>query len=273
MVDLAFFKNKGTLDYLENGLIESPLRPYLGMSQLGHSCNRYLWYSFRWAFKNEFSKRQLRLFNRGDREEEVIIAELEKIGIRCYGAQEEMITAFGHCKGHNDGRCIGVIEAPKTEHLLEIKTMNDKNFKKLQKEGVELSKPIYFAQCQSYMYNLKLTRTLFMAVNKNDDSYYIERIKENRSFGKELNKKAEYIITELSPPRKPFSSTWYECKWCSANQICHHNYQINKSCRTCESVEIHKKGIWKCGKYNVKFAPDQQRIGCDQYELLNCLKG
>ena len=68
MTDLTQF-NLTTLDKINSGLIKQELRPYLGMSQIGHHCERYLWLSFRWCFDSYFEPRMLRLFARGHREE------------------------------------------------------------------------------------------------------------------------------------------------------------------------------------------------------------
>jgi hypothetical protein len=247
-------------------------RPYLGMSQIGHSCSRYLWYSFRWCYSEQHSARLLRLFNRGHREELAIIETLSKIGIICYGDQTEVVMAHGHSKGHCDGMCIRVPEAPKTEHLTEYKTMSDKYFKEVCKLGVKASKPIYFAQCQIYMKKLKLTRALFVAVNKNDDSMYIERIPYEPEIGKMLERRAEDIILSEKPMKKEFDSTWYECKWCGARDICHFNKVPDKNCRTCEYCDIIPEGKWECSKHELELSVGQQRIGCNKYQLLDSLK-
>ena len=62
---------------------EAP-RPHLGASLLGHPCERWLWLSFRWAVRERFSGRMLRLFNRGQREEGSIVKNLRRIGIEIH---------------------------------------------------------------------------------------------------------------------------------------------------------------------------------------------
>ena len=56
-------------------------RGHLGCSLLGHPCERWLWLSFRWAVKEKFQGRILRLFRRGNNEENIIISDLEAIGV------------------------------------------------------------------------------------------------------------------------------------------------------------------------------------------------
>jgi len=257
-----------TLHALESPEYPQDKRDYLGMSLVGHPCSRYIWFSFRWAFTEMFSARIIRLFNRGHREEEVMVAELEKIGIKCHSFQQEFISCWGHMKGHCDGMADGVIEAPKTRHLLEFKTMSDKYFKEVCKLGVEQSKPIYYGQCQIGMKHYNLKRCLFMAVNKNDDSYYVERIKYDKDYADELEDKAKGIILSEVPIQAPFKPTWYLCKFCPAQYICHYKEDMEISCRTCKNVSLGKQGKWFCND-EIELDHDAQVEACDAYQQIN----
>jgi len=271
MVDISKYLNK-TSAAIECAPEIKKLRSYLGMSELGHLCPRYLWYTFRWCYEKKIERRMLRLLERGKREEQVIINELKRIGIICYSEQKEFVMTHGHCKGHIDGICIGVKEAPKTEHLLEIKTMAEKYFKKTKKEGIKISKPGYYAQAQIYMYKFGLTRTLFICVNKNNDELYIERIKLDKQLAEELEIKVEDIILSENPPITTFSSTWYECKFCDANSICHYEKKVEENCRTCSSLDMEEKGKWFCTNYKLFLTTEQQRLACKNYNLIPILK-
>lgn len=55
-------------------------RSHLGASLIGHPCNRYLWYVFRWVKHIKHDGRMYRLFNRGHREEERFVGWLRGIG-------------------------------------------------------------------------------------------------------------------------------------------------------------------------------------------------
>ena len=59
-------------------------RWHLGASLIGHECERYLWYVFRWCFSPKFNGRMQRLFNRGHREEERYIEWLKGIGFQVW---------------------------------------------------------------------------------------------------------------------------------------------------------------------------------------------
>lgn len=264
------FTKAGTLSQIEDQEFTSYPRPYLGVSQIGHSCLRYLWYSFRWAFTETHSYRQIRLFGRGHREEPVLIKALESVGIECYGDQTECVAVFGFVKGHCDGMAINVPEAPKTPHLLEFKTMNDKNFKEMKKSGCKHSKPVYWAQMQLYMYYLKLKRALFVAVNKNDDSLYIERVYYNPADAEMYEKRATEVVLAQSPPERQFKKSWYACKWCPAFGICHENELPKYNCRTCQHVLMQPEGKWFCNKGKDHHPPvilpvRYQELGCEDH--------
>jgi len=82
-------------------------RDHLGASLIGHSCNRYLWLTFRWAVMPKFEGRMLRLFNTGNREEIRIAEELRGIGVELYtdedGKQISVRDESGHFGGSVDG--------------------------------------------------------------------------------------------------------------------------------------------------------------------------
>lgn len=256
-------------------------RGYLGMSSIGDPCARKLWFSFRWASKSAFTPRTMRIFERGDIEEARVIRDLTRIGVECFrrdedgnkipitGAigekQEEIVGFAGHAKGHPDGRCIGVIEAPKAEHLLEIKTMNDNGFKKLVKEGLKKTKAVYYSQVQIYMRRMKLTRTLHITKNKNDEDYYIERVKYDEDHALELERKEQDIIMSDAPPLKEFPKTWYACKSCNHYDVCQERGVPKLSCRSCANVEMELDGVWRCGINQELLDLNKQLVGCTSY--------
>lgn len=55
-------------------------RSHLGASEIGHSCAKYLFLKFRWAFYKKFDGRMQRLLNRGHFEEARFVQYLEGIG-------------------------------------------------------------------------------------------------------------------------------------------------------------------------------------------------
>ena len=257
---------------IEDKEVISAFRPYLGISGIANDCSRDLWYNFRLCSLNKFDPRTERLLQRGHNEEPLIIADLVKAGVIVYGDQDECVTGHGHIKGHCDGRAINIPDAPKTEHLLEFKTANTKNFQKFKKLGVQEAHPVYYGQLVCYMYLLKITRALFIVVNKDNDERYYERVHANNKYAKELLDKGLDIISTEIAPTKAFGPDWYRCKWCNNYEACHHGGDIHKTCRSCQMCDIHDDGEWRCSKYKMKLSFEQQQLGCDKYQLLMGLR-
>lgn len=212
-------------EYKKVGDSEST-RGYLGASIIGHPCERYLWYYFRQCCKSSFSGRMYRLFETGDLAEFRFTKNLRDIKCEVHdtdanGEQFEVLALGGHFSGHMDGCALGVPEAPKTWHVLEFKTNNAKSFRKLEKNGVQKSKPLHYAQMQVYMHLTGMTRALYLASNKDTDDLYSERIRYDKVFADNLMQKAERVIKASSPPERAFNRRdYYECGWCDAQSIC-----------------------------------------------------
>lgn len=267
-------------------IIEPFGRPYLGMSGIGDDCLRKVWFGFRFASIKKITRRLKLIFDRGHREEEIIIAELKEIGLEIFRRdedggkveifgiegekQEQAVGFFEHEKGHIDGRVLGVVEAPTTEHLLEMKTMNDSRFKKFKKEGVKNSDPKYYAQIQKYMHHKKLTRTLFVARNKNDEMLGFERIHYDKDYSEILEKKTADLITSDSPEFfQKLTRSDYRCKFCDHFEVCHNDAAPVKTCRSCVHVDLAHEGKWVCGLDGDKeLSFEEQKIGCSKYKRL-----
>ena len=253
-------------------ILQAP-RSYLGMSGLGGKCSRAMWYGFRLCSKRYITPRENRLFQRGHREEPIIVADLEAAGMVHYDDQAEVIDGHGHIKGHCDGKLRNVPDAPKTDHLAEFKTANDKNFKDMVKKAVKKSKPVYYGQMVLYMYKFRLKRALFVMVNKNDDKRYYERVSCDNKHAKELIQKGIDIISSEVPLEKIGSSTWFECKWCDHYELCHFGAQPEKTCRSCMFCDIHNEGKWACSMRDTWLTWEVQQKGCSAYRLMEGLIG
>jgi hypothetical protein len=255
-------------------------RAHLGASVLGRECERQIWYSFRWAItENQFDGRMLRLFARGQREEEWFASLLKMAGceVQTHDSQGRQFSFSepelgGHLAGSLDGIVCGVPEAPKTWHVLECKTHNDKSFQKLCKAGVEKAKPDHFQQMQLYMRWSGLDRALYLAVNKNDDCLYIERIAYDKDRADQLATKAQRIIEAHEPPaRLSDDPTWWQCKTCDFAELCHDTALPSVTCRTCLHATPltgdRADAAWHCAKWNLEVPLEESRKAqpCHRY--------
>lgn len=197
-------------------------RPHMGASLLGHSCDRWLWLSFRWAVQPVFPGRVLRLFRRGHREEETIMSDLRGAGIkvRHLGAQERV--DFGsHVSGSIDAIIDGgVPAAPEKPHIGEFKTHSLKSFNDLCSKGVEKSKPEHYAQMQIYMHGTGIDRALYLAICKDDDRIYTERVRYKAGVAEALVERGKRLaLSERMPPPISNDPSWYQCRFCPAHGI------------------------------------------------------
>ncbi len=248
-------------------------RPHMGGSMLGHSCDRWLWLSFRWAVQEEFEGRLLRLFRRGHMEEITIVSDLRSIGIHIGNTSEHQSRVdFGcHVSGSLDGIIFsGVPEAPNKKHILEAKTHALKSFDDLVKHGVEKSKLMHYIQMQVYMQGSGIDRALYYAVCKNDDRIYTERVKFVPEIAEKYISRGHRIVkSERMPEPLSPDPSWYECKFCAAHEFCHKTKTTKHvNCRTCAHSTAMDDSTWRCERHDADAIPVEfQRVGCEAHVL------
>lgn len=255
---------------------EAP-RPYLGCSEAGHGCARYLWLRFRWAGSESFDGRMYRLFQTGHLAEARFIEELRGIGIVAEshtpdGQQFAVEAVGGHMRGHLDGALLGLIEAPRTWHVAEYKTHNDKSFANLKAKGVKDSKPLHYAQMMLYMALTGMERAAYFAANKNTDEIYMERVRFDADEAKRLlDRAASIIFAAEPPPRISERADWYECKMCRFHGQCHGTTAPDVTCRSCAHATPTQGGTWTCERYGEQIPEENQRAGCTQHRYIPIL--
>lgn len=225
MANLEFLKEDESIravDLFYESKYES--RDYLGLSQAGHECARWLWFK---AHNCKVSKtpdgRVLRLFQLGHILEDQIRIDLVSAGFNIFNMQQEVKFTQDNfvLNGHIDGMISGLLES-KEVHLWECKTMGNKGFQKLLKNGYEAYSEQYKWQLQFYMLGLKLKRAFVTVYNKDTSAMYQERIKlDKESTIEKLQKIFDIISQETCPrsflcPREDF----YLSKWCDYKKIC-----------------------------------------------------
>ena len=249
-------------------------RPHMGLSVLGHHCERYIWLCFRWAVIEKFEGRMLRLFRRGQREEETIVQDLRAIGIKinstCLDEGGQKRVDFG---GFVSGSIDGIIEsgvpgAEKTRHIAEFKTHSLKSFKELQTKGVYESKRQHWWQMQGYMLGEKVDRALYVAVCKDNDQMYTERVYLDKAKAQSLIERGHRLaLSERIPEPLSADPTWYQCRFCAAHDFCHVTHLSEEvNCRTCSMITPTKDGKFLCAAMkNHELTIEEQRMGCEAH--------
>lgn len=244
-------------------------RGHFGCSLLGHHCDRYLWLNFRWAIQEKFDGRMLRLFRRGHMEEDTIIRDLRSVGVDIRSSQRK-VNFGSHVSGSLDGVIEGgVPEAPKSRHVAEFKTHSKKSFDELIAKGVEKAKFQHFVQMQVYMHGTEIGRALYVAVCKDDDRLYTERVKYDREVAEKYIERGKRLaLSDRMPEPLPGGSPeWYQCKWCPAYAMCWKEEPVKfANCRTCAHSTALPDSTWRCERHEADCIPeDFQREGCDDH--------
>ena len=249
-------------------------RSHLGASLIGKACERALWYDFRWTTKARFEGRVLRLFETGNREEERLVRNLRRTGATVLEVDPETGRQFrvqahgGHFGGSLDGVALHLLEAPKAWHVLEFKTHSNKSFTDLVAKKVRESKPQHFAQMQIYMHLMGMNRAMYLAVNKDTDDLYVQRVEADVAYTEQLLEKARRIIFAPTPlPRISEEPSWYQCRLCDHADVCHGTRAAEINCRTClHSSPV--EGGWHCDRHQKPLSEVDQRTGCEQHLYL-----
>lgn len=266
-------------------------RDHLGASIAGHKCDRYLWLAFRWALDPKHPGQRLRLFARGEREEAWFIDDLRAAGFQVWSRDpdtgEQFRVQWGHVGGSLDGKILGLLEAPKTVHVLECKTHNAKSFARLKEKGVKTAKREHYVQMQLYMLGShgsekltardggseKLDRAYYLAVCKDTDELYAERVKFDREFAEEALARAQQIVAMEGPPER-MDQNFPPCVYVSADgtrwpcqffDLCHGSVMPAKSCRTCIESRPLPDGTWKCEHLQIALDGEAQRVACPSH--------
>jgi hypothetical protein len=208
-----------------------------------------------------------------------VLADLRAIGCTVWdldenGRQFGVSSQGGHLRGHLDAVVQGLPEAPKTAHLVDVKTINTKRFDELLKKGMEKLYPKYWAQAAGYMGHAKLDRAMFIFICKDDDRIHTERFHfEQAVFDKFEARGARLIASAEPPPRISNDPSWMVCKFCHFSGLCHGDEAPASNCRTCAhaTAELDGDARWSCAHHNTDIDVEQQRKGCRDHRVIPIL--
>jgi hypothetical protein len=259
----------------------------LGASSISsRNCNLYWWHSFRWARKEETEPEIIRMFALGHLLEEWALSDLKNAGYRIEdkdsnGQQHERQS--GVVVHKCDGIIYGVDDADENEpYLLEIKGLKQESLDKVRDKGLQKGSPGYFKQLQIGLTLFQMKAGLFVAISKNGNDFYIERVLRDSKLGVALIDQANATAALKEPPPKTQTSDQStECRFCSIRNQCWEENQrfgqyrpVEKNCRSCRFFDVKIDGtdpVHLCGKTSKALSYDEQRAGCDQYRIINSM--
>lgn len=255
---------------------QKPSRTGYGInaSEIGTECDRKLWYKLRWSTepKQHDDGRVLRVFERGNIEEERIIQNLRDAGITVQdvdpetGKQWAFEIADGWVRGRADGIAWGFPEAPKAKHVIEIKSMKAADWRAVKKHGLLAKKPDHWHQLHSGMYGLGISRGMYIGTNKDTEEILTERIKLDPDVAARQEARVLGIVKSYStpPPRISEKPDSFLCRFCDFREICHSDAFAPRHCRSCLSFSFRTGPDGYCERF------DDARDVTQQQECKNC---
>lgn len=255
-------------------------RAYLGMSAIGSTCARALWYQFRWAWSVRFDAVTLKRFEDGHRSEDLAVARLKRLpGLTVHetdeaGGQWGFKDFGGHFSGHMDGVCLGLVQAPKTWHVLEIKASEkwqdlDKVRRKVgEKHALAEWNPVYYAQAVLYMDYAGIDRHWLVCVSPGGRRWTAVRTNADPAFAATLKAKAESIIFSDHAPSRIGGPDSFACRFCDLAPLCHDGARAERNCRTCMDAGVAYDGYWFCVRYGHELSRTDQEAGCADHRYL-----
>jgi hypothetical protein len=127
---------------------------------------------------------------------------------------------------------------------------------------------------QTYMHALKLKRALYVAVNKNTDEIYTERVAYDKAKALAVFATAELVVGAPEPLTKISTDpSWFACKFCDHRAICQLGEveRLERNCRTCASSTPLPNGRWVCEHHGTDLDVEAQRAGCEDHLFIPAL--
>jgi hypothetical protein len=219
-IDLGALRRKAT----------EPRRTYVGASIVGDPCNRKLFYEwFDVPVDVPLAGRTVRYWDAGTLFETLATQWFREatFELRTHGQdgnQFGFMTAQGRIGGHIDGVLMNGPVALPYPLGWEHKALNEKSWSDCVKRKVKASKPIYYAQMQTYMAYLELEHFLFSITNKNTQELWHELVPFDRQEAQRVSDKTVDLLRAIDartlPPRIASRPDYYLCRWCSRNKRC-----------------------------------------------------
>lgn len=249
------------------------------VSQANDPCPRKIWYGLRWLLLPEtFKGRILRIFETGQIHETQMIEDLRRIGCEVRetdpvtGKQFAVALARGFLRGRIDALVTGLPEAPKTEHVVEIKSAKNTDFSAIVKHGVAKKKPEHYGQIILYMLDTGLTRGAYIVVCKNTDQIHIERLRleDVLDDAERIVAQVESLIDAESPPPKLHDDgDKFPCSFCRFKGHCQEgDMPERRACRTCLHFRFTRDGNGECVRWGDPKTPSSQKEGCPAHLFL-----
>ena len=244
----------------------------ISASLVGNECDRALFYELRWVSEPErFTGRTLRIFERGDIEEQRVYADLRAAGVKI-DEQAEFAAVNGFLRGRADGIATGILEAPTARHVLEIKSAKAADWRAVQKHGVAKAKPLHWHQLHAGMSCLGIDRGFYVMVNKDSEEILTERIHlDPEVAGRQEARVARIVDAHDAPGRVSDDPEAFGCRFCKHREVCHTAKPARRTCRSCLHWSFTRDGLGHCERFDRPMRRETQAEACPAHLYLPTL--
>lgn len=266
-------------------------RTYLGMSSIGHDCERRHWLTFRWSATVPIDSTSLLRIKDGFRCEEAVADYLRHApGLTLLtidpttGKQFAFSDIGGHFRGHADGLAWGLVQAPTKTHVWECKIVGDAKFKAAaaavakfgEKFALAAWDGVYHAQGQLYMHYADAPRHWTTIGSPGARTLMGIRTERDRAVADRMIARARRVIEAPEPPHGISTDpAHYECRMCPAARVCHGVEVAPVNCRTCLHATPDTSGTsgrWTCAWHDGQEINEAlQRTGCAEHRYIPAL--
>ncbi len=243
-------------------------------------CARKLWYILRWLLPPEQIEdgRRLAIFETGNNYEQRVIDDFRAADFEVHdvdpdtGKQVRVSLARGFLRGKIDAKIKGLVEAPKTEHVAEIKSAKNTDYNAVVKHGVKAKKPLHYGQLIVYMADLGFSRGAYIIRCKNTDNMHLERLRweDVKDDARRIIDRVERLVDEHKPPERiSTNGDKWPCSFCNFVEQCQRGAMPpRRSCRTCINFTFTSDGNGHCTRFDEAKNPTDQKAGCPAHLFL-----
>lgn len=214
---------------LEAGTREvgDPTRGYLGASSIGHECMRAI--QFDWLCDQQHPLQAKDRFQRGHFFEQRSREHFARAGFEFADADKLAFTALaGMLRGHADGIFLSGPPIPEVAFpcLFEHKCLNNKGFKKIEREGLRKAYPQYAVQVSLYQHFLGVDTNpaIFTVVNADTCERLHILVPFDAEFTRTWIERAEIVIAATRAgellPRFTSDPNHFRCRFCGHKARC-----------------------------------------------------
>ncbi len=200
-------------------------RRYIGASSIGRDCSREIWYGYHCLPGEKFPAQLQTTFQVGKRLEGMLIDYVEMTGLAIERPSEENNQLFCQdsevpsFQGHADA-LVTLLDGSRA--ILELKTAKNSSFNRFKNHGLLAWCASYYAQLQSYMGMMGISRGVLLCMNKDTSELHAEWVVYDDVYYHMLRLKAMVIsITDEPPERINKSPLYHICANCRYKSVCH----------------------------------------------------